>query len=112
MPHWFDPAAARRQRRYRALLLPVYDEATLSYPAVNFPRAGGYPQAAHPERSVGAVVVGEANIGTWRRELRGKNVILDVAVASGRSARDLRLVTAAAEELAAFLGRQLELTIR
>jgi hypothetical protein len=112
VPHWFDPAAASAAATDRALLLPVYDEATLSYPAVNFPRAELYPQAAHPEPSAGAVVVGEANIGTWRRELRGKSVIVDVAVASGRSARDLRLVTAAAEELAAFLGRQLELTIR
>ena len=110
--HWFDPAAPETPGVDRALLLPVYDEATLTYPAVNFPRAELYPQAAHPEPSAGAVVVGEANIGTWRRELRGKNVIVDVAVARGRSARELRLVTAAAEELAAFLGRQLELTIR
>jgi hypothetical protein len=34
-----------------------------------------------------------------------------VALAPGRPARELRLVTAAGEELAAFLGRQLELTI-
>jgi hypothetical protein len=111
VPHWFDPAEPRAVGVDRALLLPVYDEATLTYPAVNFPLAEPYPQAAHPEQSAGAVVVGDANIGTWRRELRGKNVIVDVAVASGRPRRELRLVTAAAEELAAFLGRKLELTI-
>lgn len=111
VPHWFDPAAASAPVTDRALLLPVYDEATLSYPGVNFPRAEHYPLGAHPQPSAGAVVVGEVNIGTWRRELRGKNVIVEVAVARGRSARDLRLVTEAAEELAAFLGRQLELAI-
>ena len=111
VPHWFDPAAPEAVRSDRALLLPVYDEATLSYPAVNFPRAEPYPQAAHPEQSAGAVVVDETNIGTWRRELRGNSVIVDVAVAPGRSARDLRLVAGAAEELAAFLGKQLTLTI-
>jgi hypothetical protein len=112
VPHWFDPATASAAATDRALLLPVYDEATLSYPAANFPRAEHYPQAAHPLPSAGAVVVGEVNIGSWRRELRSKNVTVDVAVAPGRSARELRLVTEAAEELAAFLGRQLELTIR
>jgi hypothetical protein len=109
--HWFDPAAAEAAGPDRALLLPVYDEATLTYPAVNFLRAEPYPQAAHPEQSAGAVVVGEANIGTWRRELRGRSVVVDVALAPGRPAHDLRLVAEAAEELAAFLGRQLELTI-
>jgi hypothetical protein len=112
VPHWFDPAAEEAAGADRALLLPVYDEATLSYPAVNFPRAEPYPQAAHPESSAGAVVVGEVNVGSWRREVRGKNVVVDVAVAPGRSARELRLVAEAAEELAAFLGKQLELTIR
>jgi Winged helix DNA-binding domain len=43
VPHWFDPAAGEVAGADRALLLPVYDEATLSYPGVNFPRAEPYP---------------------------------------------------------------------
>jgi hypothetical protein len=111
VPHWFDPAASATAGPDRALLLPVYDEATLTYPAVNFARAEHYPQDAGPVQSAGAVVVGETNIGTWRRELRGATVLVDVAVASGRPVRELRLVADAAAELAAFLGRSLELRI-
>jgi hypothetical protein len=33
VPHWFDPAASATAGPDRAVLLPVYDEATLTYPA-------------------------------------------------------------------------------
>ena len=42
-PLWFDPAAPEPPAdvAYGALLLPLYDELTLTYPALGFPTAAG-----------------------------------------------------------------------
>jgi hypothetical protein len=96
---------------YGALLLPLYDELTLSYRGVNFPEAGGHPHPAGEDLFVGSVVVGDRNIGLWRRTVRGGTVVVEVAVAPGLSPEQHQAVRTAAAELAGFLHRQLELTI-
>jgi hypothetical protein len=39
---WFDPERPAKPST-AALLLPLYDEVTLSYPTLNFPSASGHP---------------------------------------------------------------------
>jgi hypothetical protein len=113
-PLWFDPAAPEPPAdvAYGALLLPLYDELTLTYPTSGFPVAARHPHPAGADQFVGSVVLGDENVGTWRRTLRGRTVEVEVVLASSRAApADRNAVTAAAEALAAFLGRTLALTI-
>jgi hypothetical protein len=110
---WFSPDAPEppADPAYGALLLPLYDELTLSYPAVNFPEAEGHPHPPGEDRFVGCVVVGDRNVGLWRRTVQGGRVLVEVAVAPGLSPEQHEAVRAAAADLAEFLDRQLELTI-
>jgi hypothetical protein len=95
---------------YGALLLPLYDELTLSYPRINFPLAERHPHPPGVDQFVGNVVVAEVNVGTWRRTVRGRKVMLEVALAEGsRSAYPE--VAAAASEFARFLNKELELSV-
>ena len=112
-PLWFDPAAPEPPAdvAYGALLLPLYDELTLTYPALGFPAAAQHPHPAGEDRFVGLVVLGDENVGTWRRTVRGRTVQIEVALAPGRSPAEREAVASAAEELAAFLDRRLDLTI-
>ncbi len=112
-PLWFDPAAPEPPAdvAYGALLLPLYDELTLSYPALNFPVTAQHPHPAGEDLFVGSVVLGDENVGTWRRTVRGRTVEVEVALSPGCSADDRVAVAEAAEALAGFLGRRLDLTI-
>lgn len=108
---WFDPAGPEpADAAYGALLLPLYDEMMLSYPAHGFPVAARHPHPAGEDLFVGSVVRADENAGTWRRTVRGRTVAVEVALALGHAA-GRPAVTAAAESLAAFLGRRLDLTI-
>lgn len=113
---WFSPDAPEPPAdpaygAYGALLLPLYDELTLSYPKVNFPEAEGHPHPPGEDRFVGCVVVGDCNVGLWRRTVQGSTVVVEVALAPGLSPEQHEAVRTAAAELAQFLDRQLELTI-
>jgi DNA glycosylase AlkZ-like len=113
---WCDPdAPAQPNSVAGALLLPLYDEVTLSYPLINFPRAHGHPiSGPHPlgeNQYVGCVIISEMNVGTWRRTVRGKKMIMEIALAPGVMARFRPLVEAAAADLADFVGKELQLTI-
>ncbi len=112
-PLWFNPAAPEPPATvgYGALLLPLYDELTLTYPTLGFPRASRHPHPAGEDQFVGSVVLGDENVGTWRRTVRGRAVVVEVALPPGRTAAEHGSVAAAAEALAAFLGRELDLTI-
>lgn len=109
---WFDPAQAPpADVAYGALLLPLYDEMMLSYPSHGFPVAAAHPHPAGEDLFVGSVVVHDENVGTWRRTVRGETVTVEVALAPHRSAEHEASVRAAAEGLAAFYDRKLDLTI-
>ena len=58
------------------------------------------------------VLLADENVGTWRRTLRARTVSVEVALAPGGSTADHAAVRAAAEALAAFYDRRLDLTIR
>ena len=108
---WFDPDAPPAGQSSGALLVPLYDELTLSYPVINFPQATGHPHTPGEDLFVGSVIIAEANVGTWRRTVKGRKMIMEIALAPAFGRRSGALVEAAAGKLATFLGKELELTI-
>ena len=89
------------------LLLPLFDELPLAYRDLAFPPVPGHPHPPDVDLRSGSVFAGDANVGTWRREVKGRTVQVALDLAAGVP-DDLR---AAAEtqagRLAAFLGREL-----
>jgi hypothetical protein len=108
---WFDPAAPVPSPVPGALLIPLYDELTLSYPVINFPRATGHPHQPGEDLFVGCVIIAETNVGLWRRTLRGRKMIMEITVSAGVLPKSRDMLEAAAADLATFLGKELELTI-
>ena len=90
---WFGPDPPPARRSSGALLLPLYYELTLSYPVINFPKAPGHPHTPGEDLFIGSVIIAETNVGTWRRTVKGRKMIME------------------ASKLATFLGKELELTI-
>ncbi|HEY0240772.1 MAG TPA: hypothetical protein VGC37_19245, partial [Friedmanniella sp.] len=75
-----------------------------------FPPAAGHPHPPDTDTRTGSVVAGDADLGTWRREVKGTarvEIALDLAAGVPE---DLRAAAdAEARRLAAFLGRDLDL---
>ena len=109
---WSDPAAPTDGDFAAALLLPLYDEATLSYPVINFPTAPDHPLAP-VSLSLGSVILDGTNVATWHRRVQGRRLIMRVdpvpGLAPGLAAGQRAAVEAAAEQLAVFLGLGLDL---
>jgi hypothetical protein len=108
---WFDAEPAHAMEAPGALLLPLYDEVTLSYPAINFPPASGHPHQPGQDLFVGSVIIAETNVGLWRRTFKGSKMIMQVTLAPGVLARSRSLIETAAAGLASFAGKELELMI-
>jgi hypothetical protein len=106
---WFDPAAPNpRKSPLTAYLLPLYDEATLTYPQLNFPAVQGHPHQPGMDLFVGSVILGERNVGTWRRAIAGKTLTIDTHLAPGLDEMHLAAVAAAVDRLRVFLGHEPE----
>ena len=91
------------------LLLPLFDELPLAYRELGFPTVPGHPHVPGADLFVGSVFAGDANLGTWRREVKARTVEVALDLAPGLP-DDLRgLADAEARRLAAFLGRELDL---
>jgi hypothetical protein len=108
---WFDPDTAPTDELSGALLLPLYDELTLSYPVINFPQASGHPHTPGEDLFVGCVIIAETNVGIWRRIVKGRKMIMEIFLAPGVLQRSGSLAEAAADQLATFTQKELELTI-
>jgi winged helix DNA-binding protein len=108
---WFDPAAPPPRPVPGALLMPLYDELTLSYPLINFPQSTGHPHQPGEDLFVGCVIISETNVGLWRRTLRGRKMIMEITVSAGVLPKSRDILEAAAADLATFVGKELELTI-
>ena len=107
---WFDPAAAPRPTASdRAMLLPLYDELTLSYPVINFARAGQHPHQPGADRHVGSVIVDKMDVGTWRRTVKGRKLIMELTLAPSVDVDQRAAVEDEAARLAGFLGKELQL---
>jgi Winged helix DNA-binding domain len=108
---WFDPDPPPTDELSGALLLPLYDELTLSYPVINFPQASGHPHTPGEDLFVGCVIIAETNVGIWRRIVKGRKMIMEIALAPGVLQRSRSPAEAAANRLAIFMEKELELTI-
>ncbi|WP_029136783.1 winged helix DNA-binding domain-containing protein [Nakamurella lactea] len=110
---WFDPnIPARPSRRPEALLLPVFDEATLTYPRINFPRLDGHPLAGRPTGSAassdlasGAVLVDTENVGRYTRTVGPKSVTVRIQFAPTATAEHRERARIGAQAIGAFHGR-------
>jgi hypothetical protein len=91
------------------LLLPLYDELPLSYLDLGHTSPEDHPHRPGTDVFVGSVLSGDANLGLWRREVRGRTVevALDLAPSTPTALR--AAAEAEARRLADFLGRDLEL---
>ena len=109
VPLWFDPAARARPRPRppAAWLFPTYDEAVLTYPALNFVPAAGHPKPKPEDPFWARIVHGTTNVGAWKRTVARERVTVraELAPVSKDVRRDVR---AAAERLAGFLERDLD----
>ena len=102
---WFDEAQPTpRSIPLTAYLLPLYDEATLTYPHLNFSTAPGHPHKPGTDLFIGSVIVGTRNVGTWRRTITGNRLTVETNLAPGLDAEHLAAVDAAADRLRVFLG--------
>ncbi len=102
---WHDPAAAPRRSPAApaAYLFPTYDEAVLTYPALNFPATSEHPYAARPDPFWAFVVLDGTNVGLWKRTVRAGTVEVETRLAPGVSAAGRTAVRQAAQRLAGFL---------
>jgi hypothetical protein len=109
IPHWFDPARVPRRSPAApaAYLFPVYDEAVLTYPQVNFPAVGDHPYEKHPDPFWAQVVLDQVNVGLWKRTVSNGTVEVDLRLAPSVSKTGREQVRVAAERLADFLERDL-----
>lgn len=106
---WFDPLAPKsRMAASSAYLLPLYDEVLLTYPQLNFPVAPGHPHPPDMDLFIGSVIVGERNVGTWRRATIGRRLTIETDLAPGLEEDHRAAVTSAVDRLAVFLGHQLQ----
>jgi DNA glycosylase AlkZ-like len=110
IPLWHDPETASRRRpgAPSAYLFPVYDEAVLTYPALNFPSASDHPYAERPDPFWAWVVADDVNVGLWKRTVKADRVVVDVRLAPSVDRAGRSAVEAAAQRLATFLERDLE----
>jgi hypothetical protein len=102
-PYWMArdmPADVASTRD--ALLLPVYDEALLSYRDNREGPAGKMKQMTQDNGRT--VVVGGRAVATWRRTTGRKVVTVDVRPFEPLSARERRAIESAVARYGAFLG--------
>jgi len=91
-----------------ALLVPLFDELTLSHPRLGFAVAPDHPHPPGYDTYTGSVLVGTQDVGAWRRTVRGRRVVVETWLAPGLPAATLAAVDRATQRLATFLGRDLE----
>jgi Winged helix DNA-binding domain len=116
---WFDPAAPKpraallggraaplggRRMAPTAYLLPLYDEALLTYPHLGFPAVPGHPHPPDMDLFIGSVIVGERNVGTWRRTVNGRRLSIETDLALGLDEEHRAAVKTAVDRLSLFLG--------
>ena len=115
-PHWYAAdAPAPTSSTDGAFLLPVFDEAYLTYPSSNFPRLPDHPwgttHASFAEAGGGVVVHGRRDVGWWKRKDSARTTTVTLGLASSLDAHARSAIEAEAEALARFTGRALSLVI-
>lgn len=111
---WFDPrVAARTTSEHAAYLLPTFDEVCLSYADTGFPRRD--PQAGRQrllsEAGGGIVVVRGEDVGIWKRVVGANQVRITVSPDMPLSHDERDHIGDAAQALADFLERPVDLAL-
>jgi hypothetical protein len=111
---WFDPTVpARTTRSPGAVLVPTFDELTLTYADHGHPRRD--PGSARPRLvnaiGGGTVLLDGGDVGAWSRRVTRTAVEVDVAPDLPLTTAESEAVAAAAERLGAFLGLPARLSI-
>lgn len=110
---WFDPRMpSRTSRAHCAYLLSTFDEVCLTYRDTGFPRRD--PTAARArllsEAGGGIVVVGDEDVGVWKRAVTPTAVRVTVWGDAPLDHDERAAISEAATAFGAFLERPLELT--
>lgn len=107
---WFDPSrrVRRRPSAPSTFLLPVYDEAVLTYPQLNFPEADGHPYAERLDAFWAWIVHDQTNVGLWKRTVRPGRVTVETRIARSLDTKGREAVRDAAQRLAEFWERDLD----
>jgi hypothetical protein len=109
---WFDPSVpARTTREHTAYLLSTFDEAALTYPSTGFLRRNRDADRTRlvSEAGGGIVVVGTHDVGTFKRKVDALATVVTVRPDVGLTAAQRDGVVEAAEVMATFQGRPLDL---
>lgn len=111
---WFDPRVpARTTREQSAYLLSTFDEAALTYPTSGFPRADRHADRTRliSEAGGGVVVIDGIDVGTFKRKLTAQRVSVTVRADVDLTGGERDGIEQAAQFMAQFHDRPLELTI-
>lgn len=111
---WTGAAPApRATRRPDALLLPTFDEVTLTYLDSGFVRRDPESPRARlvSEHGGGTVVVGDEDLGTWKRRVVGDTVEVRVRPDVPLPPAEVEAVEVAAGRLARVVGGELRFTL-
>ncbi len=111
---WCDPAVpARATRRPGALLVPAFDELTLTYAQHGFPRRDPTTPRPRIVNAIGGgtVLLSGEDVGAWRRTVTRDAVRVEVAPDLPLGEAERAAVEHGAARLARFLGRPLNLHI-
>ena len=94
-------AAADPPRSPDAHLLGTYDELLVAYRDLRYVHADGRADAGFPMR---AIVIDGVTVGTWRRVLGRREVVVEATLETRLSAEQHTALRAAAERYGAFVG--------
>jgi hypothetical protein len=109
---WFDPTVPfRTSREEPAHLLPTFDEAVLSYAITGFHRADPTVERRGRlgEAGGGVLVAGARDVGTWKRTVTSRSVTVLLRPEVDLGSEERTALESAAERLAAFVERPLDL---
>ena len=116
-PHWHaaDAPGPGASGTAGGFLLPVFDEAYLTYPSSNFPRLPDHPwgttHTSFAEAGGGVVVHGHRDVGWWKRKDTARTTTVTCGLSPSLSPAARSAIEAEAHALTAFTGRELSLVI-
>jgi hypothetical protein len=112
---WHAPVPPAKPDAQGTWLVPVFDEAYLSYPGSNYPRLPDHPWGdrghSFAESGGGVVVSDLRDVGWWKRKESGRTTTVSVGLCPSLGRRQRAEVEEQAAALAAFTGRSLDLVL-
>ena len=109
---WFDPALVPAPTRAAAAawLLPVYDEAVLTYRRLGFATLPDHPHPDRPDPFWAPVIHQRTNVGMWKRSVSRHRVTVQTQLAQSLDKAARAAIVRAASRLADFLQLPLDYT--